>query len=70
MALTSTSLTRKAHFHRVDLVHAGMCLYVRSGAVIQLCVEANAMLVMCVDEEEDGPKFERLSEWLVRVKGQ
>ena len=62
----------KSHrdFHRVDLVRAGMCLYVRSGAVIQLCVEANTMLVMCVDEEEDGPKFERLSEWLVRVKGQ
>ena len=58
-------------FHRVDHVDTGMCLYIRSGAVIQMWIEANTMLVMVVDDDVDvDPKFERLSSWLVRVKGQ
>ena len=61
------SLTNR-DFHRVNQMHAGACMYVRSGAAIQLFVHANTILVMLIDADV-GPHFERLSDWLVRFKG-
>jgi len=56
-------------FHFVDHVQTGTCLYVRGGAAIQLRVEAETTLVMVVDGDVE-PNFERLSDWMVRVKGE
>ena len=55
-------------FHRVDRMHAGACMYVRTGAAIQLFVQANTILVMLIDADVE-PHFERLIDWLVRIKG-
>ena len=55
-------------FHRVDRMQAGMCMYVRTGAAIQMLVQPNTIFVMLIDANVE-PHFERLSDWLVNFKG-